>query len=157
MKKLIRRAVITVVILGIIGAGAVWYLRRAEAQPVSYRTAEVKRGDLAVTISATGTAEPEEVVDVGAQVAGLIKSFGTDKDGKPVDYGSNVKEGTVLAQVDDSLYACDVAEATAQVAQAQAGLQNAEANLGQMKAKLGQAQADWERAEKLGPSEALAA
>jgi len=31
-----------------------------------------------VTISASGTIEPVEVVDVGAQVAGLIKAFGTD-------------------------------------------------------------------------------
>src|SRR5206468_2124412 len=38
----------------------------------AYRMAEVKRGDLLATISATGTLEPEEVVDVGAQVAGQI-------------------------------------------------------------------------------------
>ena len=39
---------------------------------------------------------------------------------------------------------------------AKAGVQSAEANLEQMKAKLYQAQRDWERAQKLGPSEALA-
>ena len=36
------------------------------------------RGDLLSTISATGTIEPEEVVDVGAQVMGLIQEFGPD-------------------------------------------------------------------------------
>ena len=33
---------------------------------MSFRTAVVKRGDVAATISASGTIEPEEVVDVGA-------------------------------------------------------------------------------------------
>ena len=69
-----------------------------------FRTAVVKRGDVAATISASGTIEPEEVVDVGAQVAGLIKSFGTDIEGKPVDYSSVVAEGAVLAKIDDSVY-----------------------------------------------------
>jgi HlyD family secretion protein len=108
------------------------------------------------TISATGTVEPEEVVDIGAQVAGQINVFGKDKDGKTVDYGSAVEEGTVLAQIDDSLYATDVALGTAQLEQAKAGVIRAQADLEQMKAKLNQAQRDWDRAQKLGPSEALA-
>ena len=37
---------------------------------------------LVSTINATGTIEPMEVIDVGAQVAGLIRSFGKDKTGK---------------------------------------------------------------------------
>jgi HlyD family secretion protein len=95
----------------------------------------VNRGDLVATISATGTIEPVEVVDVGAQVAGLISSFGKDKDGKTIDYGSVVEAGTVLAQIDDSVYAADVALARAQ--------------LEQDKAKLLQAEADWKRAQEL--------
>ena len=123
---------------------------------VYYRTTEVKRGDLTATIGATGTVEPEEVVDVGAQVAGKINSFGTDTSGVEVDYGSVVEEGTVLAQIDDSLYTAEVAQASAQLMQAKASVQRAAADLEQMKAKLFQAQRDWERAQKLGPSEALA-
>jgi HlyD family secretion protein len=41
------------------------------------------------------------------------------------------------------------------VAQAVAAVQRAQADLGQMKAKSTQAKADWERAQKLGPSDAL--
>ncbi len=120
-----------------------------------YRTAPVKRGELLATISATGTVEPEEVIDVGAQVAGQISSFGRDKTGKPIDYGSVVEAEMVLAQIDDSLYAADVAMANAQLQQAQAGVKRAEADLGQLKAKHYQAERDWERAQKLGPSDAL--
>jgi HlyD family secretion protein len=132
------------------------FLRGSGTKGIVYRTTPVKKGDLLAAISATGTVEPEEVVDVGAQVAGQINSFGKDKNGKTIDYGSVVEEGTILAQIDDSLYAADVAMANAQLMQARAGVQRAEADLGQLKAKLYQTKRDWDRAQKLGPSEALA-
>ena len=68
----------------------------------SFRTVAIKRGDLLSTISATGTVEPEEVVDVGAQVMGLILEFGPDPHdpAKLIDYGSVVEKGTVLAKID---------------------------------------------------------
>jgi HlyD family secretion protein len=131
-------------------------LRCSGDKTAVYRTAAVKKGDLLATISATGTVEPEEVIDVGAQVAGQINSFSKDKNGRAIDYGSVVEEGTILAQIDDSLYAADVAMASAQLQQSRAGVQRAEADLGQLKAKLHQAKRDWARAQKLGPSEALA-
>ena len=113
-----------------------------------FTTAAVTRGDLTAAISATGTVEPEEVIDVGAQVAGRIVSFGKDKNGKTVDYGSEVEAGTVLVQIDDALY-------SAEAEQARAGHDRARADLEQLKAKLYQAERDWERAQKLGPSDAL--
>jgi HlyD family secretion protein len=143
MKGSTKIIIITIAVLGFLGIVGVWKsLYSAGADEVSYGTAEVKRGDLVTTISATGTVEPVEVVDVGAQVAGRIIAFGKDKNGNTIDYGSVVEQGMVLAQIDDALYAEDVAIATAQLQQAQA--------------KLDQAQRDWGRAQKLGPSEALA-
>ncbi|MGA1978951.1 MAG: efflux RND transporter periplasmic adaptor subunit [Sedimentisphaerales bacterium] len=143
MKRLSKTTIIAIVALGLIGIIGVWYSHHsAGGQALSYSTAEVKRDDLIITISATGTVEPEEVVDVGAQVAGIVNYFGKDKDGNSIDYGSVVEEGTVLAQIDDSLYAADVAMDTAQLQEANA--------------KLYQAERDWARAQKLGPSEALA-
>ncbi|MEI8079790.1 MAG: efflux RND transporter periplasmic adaptor subunit, partial [bacterium] len=117
----------------------------------------VVRGDLAETIAATGTVEPEEVVDVGAQVAGQVISFGKDVDGKPVDYGSVVEAGTILARLDDEVCQADLAQAAAQRRQGEAQVVSAEANVAVLLAKLAQARADWERAQKLGPSDALAA
>ena len=112
---------------------------------------------LLVSISATGTLEPEEVIDVGAQVAGKIESFGKDADGKTVDYSSNVEAGTILANIDDSLYAADVAQWQAQVEQAKASVLKAQADLEQMKAKYNQAEKNWTRAKELGVSRALSA
>jgi HlyD family secretion protein len=143
-----------VVILFVIVAAS--FMRCSGNKGVVYRTTPVKKGDLLASISATGTVEPEEVVDVGAQVAGQINSFGRDKNGKTIDYGSVVEEGTILAQIDDSLYAADVAMANAQLLQARAGVLRTEADLGQLKSRLNQARRDWDRAQKLGPSEALA-
>lgn len=138
-----------ILLVFVLAAGVLgWRISRKPDGPV-FRTAEVERGDLDISISATGTIEPEEVVDVGAQVAGRIISFGTDEQGKVIDYGSEVKEGTILARIDEALYASDVA-------QARAALERTQADLLQSQAKYAQAERDWTRAQKLGPSDALA-
>src|SRR6266576_4455566 len=141
--------------LFVIAVGS-WWVQARNNPRSSFRVAAVKGGDLMATITATGTIEPVEVVDVGAQVAGQIISFGKDKDGKAIDYGSTVEEGTVLAQIDDSVYGADVALARAQLEQDKAGEVSATANLEQAKAKAVQADADWQRAQKLGPQGAIA-
>jgi HlyD family secretion protein len=138
-----------------LAAAGWWFMSRNHQGNGSFRTAPLVQGDLAATISATGTVEPEEVVDVGAQVAGKILAFGKDKHGKQVDYGSVVEAGQVLARIDDAIYAADVEAVKAQLAQNKAQVQFAQANLEQLKAKLYQATRDWARAQKLGPSDAL--
>jgi HlyD family secretion protein len=154
--RFIKTTVSGVAILALAASLGTWQWRAHAAHKPAFREATLKRGDLFVTTTATGTVEPEEVVDVGAQVAGLINVFGKDKSGKQIDYGSVVEEGTVLAKIDDCLYAADVSLAKAQLDQDKAGEVRAQADLDQMKAKLKQAEADWNRAQKLGPSEALA-
>jgi HlyD family secretion protein len=131
------------------------YLACSKPDPAVFRTVPVKRGDLLASISATGTVEPEEVIDIGAQVGGRIVTFGKDKQGKAIDYGSVVEPKMVLARIDDALYAADVESAKATLGVSQASLQRSEADLGQLKAKLFQAERDWGRAKKLGPSDAL--
>jgi HlyD family secretion protein len=142
------------VLVGLAGGGVAYYVKYVRAEPpTSFRTVTVKRGDLLATISATGTVEPEEVVDVGAQVVGRIKSLGIDPSDpqkkKSIDYCSTVQDGTVLAQIDEDVY-------KAQVAQAQASLVRAEADLLQYNAKYVQAKQEWERAQKLKPTNAIA-
>ncbi|MFZ0051610.1 MAG: hypothetical protein WAK96_07515, partial [Desulfobaccales bacterium] len=112
------------------------YLLRGHGRSTGFSTVQVKRGDLVATISATGTVEPEQVVDVGAQVVGIILAFGRDAHDNPVDYGSVVSQGAVLARIDDTLYVAAVAIDKAQLQQARANLINAKANVLQMQAKL---------------------
>jgi HlyD family secretion protein len=126
------------------GAFGIWYWADHRTQRVSYRTVIVKRGDIRSTINATGTIEPEEVVDVGAQVAGRIASFGSDpgNPGKLISYRSHVEEGTVLARLDSALFQARVDQARGRVAKASADILQAQA-------KLRQADRELERCKKL--------
>ena len=156
MRRVFKLFALVLIPAGLMALGIASYMHRSSASDESFQTVPLKRGDLVETISSTGTVEPEEVVDVGAQVAGKILAFGKDKKGKPIDYGSVVEAGTVLARIDDSLYDADMTQAKASLIQAEANEQRAEADLGQFNAKLVQAERDWDRAKKLGPSDALA-
>jgi len=153
MRRTVIIVVLVVVGLAVVG---VWSYRSGRDKGQVFHTTPVRRGDLVTTISATGTIEPIASVDIGAQVAGVINAFGKDSRGKPIDWGSVVEAGTVLARIDDSLYAAALETAKAQLQQNEANKISADANVLQMKAKLLQAQADWNRAQKLGPSDALA-
>ena len=103
MKHFLKKLIILLVIFGLIAVGFVVvrsYSRKDKAKVV-FRTEEVIRTDVIRSISATGTVEPEELVNVGAQVNGKVMSFGKDADGNPVDFSSRVTTGMVLAQIDD--------------------------------------------------------
>jgi HlyD family secretion protein len=138
----LKTPIVVIGILALVGGVGAWWWRTRKGAELSFTTAAVKRGDVVATIGATGTIEPLEVVDVGAQVAGRISSFGTDRDGKTLDYGSVVEEGALLAKVDESVYAADLSVAKAREL-------SAAANLEQMNARLDQASAEWKRAQDL--------
>lgn len=140
-----------------------WYATSGAAEKkVQYRTSAVVKEDFVSKVQATGTLEPQELVDVGAQVTGEIKEFGTDVNGNRVDYGSEVKAGQLLARIDDTIVELDIKRAEASVAQAKAQILSADAALAQAKAGVSQAKAnknkadrDLARAIKLGVGDAL--
>lgn len=129
---------------------------------VQFKTTRLVRGTYTNKVQATGTLEPQELVDVGAQVTGEIKEFGTDLAGNRVDYGSEVKAGQLLARIDDTIVELDiqraeasVAQAKAQIASADAAVSSAKANISQCQSNLNRAQRDYDRARKLGVGDAL--
>jgi HlyD family secretion protein len=147
-----KAALAIFVLLGALAGGAAYYARHRTAGPrTQLRSVAITRGDLLSTISATGTIQAEEVVNVGAQVAGLIVGFGDDPrdPSKPIDYCSVVEKDTVLARIDPTFY-------EAALEQAEATLQHSEANLLQLEAKHRKAERDWRRAESLLPKKAIA-
>jgi HlyD family secretion protein len=150
MRKLFRALVLIALLAAAGFFGWRTYFNKTEPK-TKFITAAVDRGELASVITATGTIEPEEVIDIGAQVQGMIKEFGRDLDNpkNPIDYGSRVEKGTVLARIDESLYRAVVDQATANLHQAEANVLLAEANLRSMKSKLEQTKRDWERVQKL--------
>jgi HlyD family secretion protein len=147
-----RATVVLLAVVGVVVGGAAYYKNFWSGEPAnSFRTAEVTQGDLSSTITATGTLEPEEIVDVGAQVTGKIENFGQDPHDptKQVDYTTAVEDGTVLAKIDPRVY-------KAQYDQALAAVARAKADLLQLHAKCIQTEKEWKRAESLRPMKAIA-
>lgn len=85
------------------------------SKPEQYVTAEIARGPLAITVSATGTLAPRDQVDVGSEVSGRI-------DALYADYNDRVKKGQTLARINTDQIRAQLAQAQATLAQARATL-----------------------------------
>ena len=125
------------------------------AADLVFTTAEAKSGSVVQTVAATGTIEPEELVDIGAQVSGKILYFGKGLDGKELDYCSTVTNGMLLAKIDDMTFVSDVNVARAMLKRAEASVAVSKASLKDAQVRLGQAKREWERAQKIGVGVAL--
>jgi HlyD family secretion protein len=66
---------------------------RKQDQAVTLPTSTITRGPIAVRVQATGTVEPIDPVDIKSKANGMIIQM-------PVDVGTVVKKGDLLAQVD---------------------------------------------------------
>ena len=151
MKKLLFAAAV----LAAAGAGVYFGFLGSSEAAVQFKTATAQTRDVVKTIDATGTVEPEDLVDIAARISGEIIAFGKDKDGKEVDYGSEIREGDVIALIDDQIQQSNYLSANAKLEAAKAAQTQANANLVVAQTNLRQAERDWKRAERLGASEAL--
>lgn len=86
-----------------------------------FDTEVVKKGDITKTITANGTINPVNVVEVGTQVSGTIEKI-------YVDYNDVVKKGQKLAELDTSVLKRSVTEAKATLKKAKSNLDLAELN-----------------------------
>lgn len=114
-------------------AAALWATngqRSARTQP-RYVTEKVVRGDLTVDVTATGTLQPTNKVDVGSELSGTVSRV-------LVDINDRVKAGQELLQLDAS-------KLRDQVARSRAALGVAEATLGQARATVREAEANLKR------------
>lgn len=89
---------------------------------VSVVTAVAQRGNLEDTVTATGTLQPKEFVDVGTQVSGQLKKL-------HVEVGAIVKAGQLLAEIDPSVYQARVDGDRAQLLNQRAQLADRQAQL----------------------------
>lgn len=97
-----------------------WAKSAERAQPLA--TAVVQKGDLEDTVSATGTLQPRDFVDVGTQVSGQVKKL-------HVEIGDIVDKGQLLAEIDSTVYLSRVEGTQAQLKNQQAQLAERQANL----------------------------
>lgn len=93
----------------------------ASTQDFSFRTAPATQGDLTVTVTATGTIQPLNQVDVGAEISGLIEDV-------HVDFNDQVSEGESLASMDKDQLSARVRQSRAQLASANAKVEEARAS-----------------------------
>ncbi len=130
----VRTIVLLLLVAALAGGGwYLWQLSTSNGGKAEYRTESVKKGNLSATITATGTLEPQQVIDVGAQVAGLVLKFApadpANPNGPVVDYCTVVKSGQPLAYIDPTIYQAQVNQATAALGVANANRASAKANL----------------------------
>ncbi|MGZ8867467.1 MAG: efflux RND transporter periplasmic adaptor subunit [Thermoanaerobaculia bacterium] len=118
---------IALAILVVLAAGF-WFYQRADAKPTEFRFAEVRTGDVQLTVSATGTLSAVKTVSVGTQVSGQVAEI-------LVDFNDRVKKGQLLARIDPTL--------------AQQSVEDARATLESRRAAFAQAQQEYERNKTL--------
>ncbi|MDQ2067662.1 efflux RND transporter periplasmic adaptor subunit [Xinfangfangia sp. CPCC 101601] len=100
-----------------------WLWLRPEAAPTTlrYDTTPVTRGDLTVTVIATGTVQPTTRVDISSELSGTLAAV-------MVDYNDEVSEGQILARLDSTNLQSRLTTAEAQLAAAAGRLIQAEAS-----------------------------
>jgi len=107
----------------LLAALAVWYLSAdRDDGGTAYLTAPVTHGDLVVTVTATGTLEPTEEVEVSSELSGMIRKV-------LVDNNDPVAQGQVLAELDTDKLNAQVTRAQAVQTAAKARVKEAEAAL----------------------------
>jgi HlyD family secretion protein len=117
-----KRAIIVLLIIAAIGAGAGAYYVRHNGTEINVLTAPIARGDVIDAVASTGTLQAVISVTVGSRVSGNIEWLGAD-------FNSIVKKGQVIARLDPTLFQAQVAQSAANLANVKAQLGKDQVNL----------------------------
>jgi HlyD family secretion protein len=112
-----RRALL-IAVAALLVVGAVVWIRFGRAEPDVGQTARAERGALERIVVASGTIEPEDLVEVRPKVSGIVEHF-------LVDAGDRVRAGQVVAEIDRETLEAAVREARAIVQEARVGRDHA--------------------------------
>lgn len=119
-----RKAIIFGVVVALAGGG--WYgwktYQASKSKEGEYLTATIERGNIEDLVTSTGTLQPREFVDVGAQVSGQIQRI-------YVEVGDEVQQGDVLAEIDATNAEANVDKMRAQLLSAETGLEDSKNSL----------------------------
>ncbi|WP_294606591.1 efflux RND transporter periplasmic adaptor subunit [Roseovarius sp.] len=123
-------------LVAVIAAGAAyWMVSGARQEQVEYVTAEAAIASFRVTVTATGTVEPTNLVEISSELSGTLANVF-------VDYNDRVEVGTVLAEL-------DTVKLDAQLAVSKAALDSAIARVAMAQATLDEAKERYETALSL--------
>ena len=128
-KKIPKLWLIATVI--IIAMGGVMLKSRAKTAPVQYKTQMAIIDNFTITVTATGTLQPTNRVDVSSELSGIIKDV-------YVDYNDRVKAGEPLAALNTNKLEAQVKQSKASLSAAEAKVHQAQATLTEASDKLAQ-------------------
>lgn len=117
MKVFTRKRIFIAVAAVVVVAVAASYIKGADKPKedvLRYRTAAAEQGNIAQTVTASGTLNPVALINVGSQVSGTVIELNAD-------FNDHVKKGQILLKLDPTIF-------NAQIKQSMAGLASAEAN-----------------------------
>jgi HlyD family secretion protein len=119
-----KRIFIAMAIVLVGGAAVYWQKQNAKpkVEEPKYRTALVETGNLTQTVTASGTLNPVELINVGSQVSGTVAELNAD-------FNDRVKKGQVLLKLDPTLFNAQIKQGEANLASAQASKRLALATL----------------------------
>ena len=110
-----KRAVIIIVLLLLAGGGAWYFWMRKEDKPLVLTTERPRYGYISRSVTATGTIEPVDTINVGCQVSGTINAIYTD-------FNAKVTRHQLIASLDKSLFVASVNQYKANLDVAKASL-----------------------------------
>lgn len=122
--------IVSVILLVLVGAGALIAAKSGGTKIDPSKLAKVEKGDLAKSVVATGKIEPITKVEIKSKASGIVKRL-------HVEYGDRVKAGQILAELDKE-------EIEAQVRSQKANVDASEANFTSTKADYERAKVDAE-------------
>jgi HlyD family secretion protein len=118
---MLKRPIPLIVAAVVLIAAALLLRQCTKGSSVTFQTAAVTKGPITQAVTATGTLNPVQNVQVGSQVSGNIQKLF-------VDFNSIVKAGQVIAQIDPVVFQASVNQAEGDLANARAALELARLN-----------------------------
>ena len=120
--------VIAIVLVVLVSGGLLLWNQRAKATKEEansmpeIKTATVERSDIEVTIDATGTIEPLNIVEVSSKASGKILEL-------TVEEGDYVEQDAVIARIETTYVSADLDQADADLRAAKARFEQSEINI----------------------------
>jgi HlyD family secretion protein len=141
-KWIIALAVLAVIIMVVVFSGK----KKNMAAEDWFKTKAAVRGHMTVTVTATGSLQPTNKVDVGSEQSGIVETV-------EVTYNDRVRVGQVLARLDPSILKAQVEQYKANLESAKAQLLQNKATVTETRSKLKRLKEVWELSGKQVPSQ----
>lgn len=137
---------LVLIVLAIIAAVVGWWLSSNTEAKMVYKTSPVKRMDISLTVSATGSITPKDQVELSSELSGIVEEVF-------VDYNDKVVAGQKLAQLDTSKLSATVTQRKSILRSANAQVKTAQANLEEAKLNYQYNQKVWAESNGKFPSQ----